>query len=61
MGYKIREYRLIRNLTQEELAVKAGVTRATICNIENGTQDIKVGNLKKIAEALDVKISELIE
>lgn len=61
MGYKIREYRLIRNLTQEELAVKAGVTRATICNIENGTQDIKVGNLKKIAEALDVKLSELIE
>ena len=38
MGYKIKEYRLLRKLTQGELAEKAGVTRATICNIENGTQ-----------------------
>lgn len=62
MGYKIKEYRLLRKLTQGELAEKAGVTRATICNIENGTQkDVKVGNLKRIAEALNVEMSELIE
>lgn len=61
MGYKIKEYRLLRKLTQEELASKSGVTRVTICNIENGTQDIKVGNLKKIAKALDVKLSDLID
>ena len=62
MGYKIKEYRLLRKLMQGELAEKAGVTRATICNIENGTQkDVKVGNLKRIAEALNVEMSELID
>ena len=62
MGYKIKEYRLLRKLTQGELAEKAGVTRATICNIESGTQkDVKVGNLKRIAEALNVEMSELID
>ena len=62
MGYKIKEYRLLRKLTQRELAERAGVTRATICNIENGTQrDVKAGNLKRIAEALGVEMTELIE
>ena len=62
MGYKIKEYRLLRKLTQGELAERAGVTRTTICNIENGRQrDVKVGNLKRIAEALGVEMTELIE
>ena len=62
MGYKIKEYRLLRKLTQGELAERAGVTRATICNIENGTQrDVKAGNLKRIAEDLGVEMTELIE
>ena len=62
MGYKIKEYRLLRKLTQGELAERAGVTRATICNIENGAQrDVKAGNLKRIAEALGVEMTELIE
>lgn len=62
MGYKIRELRLQKRLTQEELAERAGITRTTICNIENGVQDdIKVKNLKKIADALEVSLSELIE
>lgn len=62
MGYKIKEYRLLRKLTQGELAERAGVTRTTICNIENGTQrDVKAGNLKRIAEALGVEMTELIK
>jgi transcriptional regulator with XRE-family HTH domain len=61
MGYKIKEYRLQQKITQEELAEKAGVTRVTICNLENGTQnDVKVGNLKKIAAALGVEVAELL-
>lgn len=62
MGYKIRELRLQKRLTQEELAERAGITRTTICNIENGVQDdIKVKNLKRIADALEVSLAELIE
>lgn len=62
MGYRIKEYRLRKKLTQSELAEQSGVTRVTICNLENGLQmDIKAGNLKKIADALGVEMSDLIE
>lgn len=61
MGYKIKEIRQQKKITQEELAEAAGVTRVTICNLENGTQkDVKVGNLKKIANALGVEVAELL-
>ena len=62
MGYRIKEYRLRKKLTQSELAEQSGVTRVTICNLENGLQlDIKAGNLKKIADTLGVEMSDLIE
>lgn len=62
MGYRIKEYRLLRKLTQGELAEKAGVTRVTICNLENGTQgDVKAGTLKRIAEALDIEMVQLLQ
>lgn len=54
--------RIKRGLTQEELSKKAGVSRITISNIENGKVDImkiQFGILIKIAEALDSSLEEL--
>lgn len=61
MGYNLRKIREAKGMTQEELAKKSGISRITICRIESGTQkDLMVGNLNKLAVALDCKVSDLI-
>lgn len=61
MGYNLKQIRKEKGLTQAELAKRTGISRATICRLENGTQkDLMVGNLNRIAEALDCKVSDLI-
>lgn len=60
-GQKVREERLKQNLSQEELAAKAGVHRTYIGMIERAEKNITLGNMGKIAKALNIKLSELIE
>lgn len=38
MGYKIKEVRESKKMTQEELAEKSGVSRGTISALEDGTE-----------------------
>lgn len=60
-GQKVRDERLKQNLSQEELAAKAGVHRTYIGMIERAEKNITLGNMEKIAKALNIKLSELIE
>ena len=61
VGLRIRKYRFKKELTQEELAFEAGLHRAYIGQIERGEKNIGVQNLEKIAQALNIKLSKLIE
>ncbi|WP_139418875.1 helix-turn-helix domain-containing protein [Chryseobacterium mulctrae] len=58
-GDKVREYRLEKGYSQEELAFKANVHRTYIGMIERGEKNITLLNIEKITNALEVKISEL--
>ena len=49
-----------RNLTQEKLAEKAGVSRDTVQRIERGTNDPRYSDLARIARALDTPLAELV-
>jgi transcriptional regulator with XRE-family HTH domain len=60
LGQAIRHYRAARGLSQEALAVDADLDRSYVGGIERGEHNITVMNLKKIAEALDVKMSEIL-
>lgn len=52
--------RVKRGWTQDKLSKEAGISRASICNIEkNGIDAIPVSTLKKIAKALDTTVQEL--
>lgn len=58
---KLKEIRKSKNISQQELAERSGVSRATIANIERGTQvELLLGTVAKLAKALDVSISEII-
>lgn len=60
-GQKVREERLKQNLSQEELAAKAGVHRTYIGMIERAEKNITLANIEKISKALNVNISKLLE
>ena len=60
MEYRIRFYREELNLYQQDLAQKAGVSRATISGLESGSITVTTTDtLIKIANALGRKVSEI--
>ena len=59
MPFKIKEARKEKGFTQEELAKRANVSRATIVGLENGSVLVTTTEtLTKIASALDKKVSD---
>lgn len=62
MGYRVKEIRESKKMTQEELERKSGVSRQTISAIENdkvNAEDVKVGTLLALAGALETTIDNL--
>lgn len=60
LGYKIKFERVRHQFSQLELSLKTGLTTRTLSRIECGTIDPKLSTLMKIAEALDLDITELL-
>lgn len=60
LGNKIREIRLKKELTQEELAHKAQLDYSYINQIENGKRNPSIDAVERIAKALGVKLKDLI-
>ena len=59
VGRNIRAARLGRGMTQEELALRSGVTRNVLIDVEHGKRGILYERLIDIAEALEVSAGEL--
>lgn len=60
VGYKLKEVREEKRMTQEELAEKSGVSRPTIVALETGkTTDVKMSTLQKLASAMDTTVQEI--
>jgi len=57
-GKRVREERIKQNLTQEELAAKAGLHRTYIGMIERAERNITLENIEKIAKALKISIGD---
>ncbi len=58
IGQKIKELRLLKGYTQEDLADKTKLSVRTIQRIENGEVDPRTYTLNLLAEALDVALEE---
>jgi len=62
IGKNIKKLRLKNKLTQEKLAIKAGVPYTTLTKIESGViKKPAVQTIAKIAKALSVKVDDLIK
>lgn len=52
IGARVRHYRTMNHLTQEQLSERVDVSSTTISRLENGDQMVGVFRLIRIAEAL---------
>lgn len=59
-GQVIRRLRLERGLSQEVLSGLAAVSRSHLAEIETGQTNANVETLWRVAEALEMKLSDLI-
>jgi len=58
---RLKTLREARQLTQESLAKRAGISRAYLARLEMGRHDPHLSRLRKLAKALGVKVSELVD
>ncbi len=60
-GDRVRSLRQERGLSQEELALRAGLHRTYISSLERGLRNVGLDNVLKLADALGVPASDLFE
>ena len=56
LGFKIKEKRLEKNLSQEELARKIGIDQSDLSKIEKGISNPSIKMINRIAKGLDTKL-----
>jgi DNA-binding XRE family transcriptional regulator len=61
LGETIRQTRIQRNLTQEQLGLLVGVQKAQISKIENNFKDARISTILKVFDALQTKIVLTVE
>lgn len=59
-GNNVRRYRLIKGMSQEQLAHKADLHRTYIGMIERAEKNITLVNIQKIANSLEVTVNQLL-
>jgi len=57
LGQAIKQARLNRSMTQEQLGALVGVKKSQISKIENKATDARFSTILKVFDALDVKVS----
>jgi transcriptional regulator with XRE-family HTH domain len=58
-GRALREFRVEREISQERLALNAGVDRTFVSGIERGERNPTLATLLRLVGALDLPLSEL--
>lgn len=61
LGVNVRHHRKQKGMTQEELAALADMERSYVSDLERGTRNPSVAALGRLAAALEVKPSELLQ
>jgi transcriptional regulator with XRE-family HTH domain len=61
LGHNVQALREARGQTQQQIARVAGIPRATWANLESGAANPTLAVLVRVAQALQVRLEELIE
>lgn len=60
VGRRVREARMARGLTLDQLAERSGVSRRMIINVEAGSSSASITTLLRLATALNVALADLV-
>ena len=60
VAIRVKRLRERRDMSQEQLAERAGISRTYLARLETARQDPTLGTLEKLAKALKVKVTELL-
>jgi transcriptional regulator with XRE-family HTH domain len=61
LGRNVRHYRKLKGMTQEQLALEAGMERSYVSDLKRGQRNPSVRALGRLAEALSVSPMHLLE
>ena len=61
LGRNVRKWRLQRGMTQEQLALDAGMKRSYLSELERGLRNPTVRALTRLAEALSIETELLLK
>jgi transcriptional regulator with XRE-family HTH domain len=57
----VRRYRRISDISQEELALMAGMSRSYVSGVEREERNVSIDNMGKMADALGVELKDLLD
>jgi transcriptional regulator with XRE-family HTH domain len=57
IGFRLRELRTDKGLSQEKFSFECGLDRTYIASIEQGKHNVSIVNIEKIAKAFDMSVS----
>ncbi|AWG22589.1 transcriptional regulator [Flavobacterium faecale] len=60
-GLKIKELRKQKSYSQEKLAKLASIEKSYISNIENGSRNVSLEVICKLAKAFEIEIDQLFD
>jgi transcriptional regulator with XRE-family HTH domain len=60
LGQKIRKLRELRNLKQEVMAEKLGISQTAYSKMERDETDVSYERLEQIAKALEISVQDLL-
>jgi len=60
-GFAVKDRRQELDLTQEDLADRAGIHRTYLSDVERGSRNLSLINIERLASALSLSISELFQ
>ena len=60
IGWNLRRLRVVRGLSQERLALAAGIDRAYVGRVERGSENVTLDTMEAMAGALAVPGADLL-
>jgi transcriptional regulator with XRE-family HTH domain len=61
VGFRLRERRTARGLTQAQLGAACGLHRTFVGSVERGERNVALLNLRRLAQVLRVRLAELLD